>query len=185
MLGYQPRSRRRGPGLKKFMWRGWQSHKKTSQRQNWRQKLGDNDEREHGFLENIFTKIPLLLGNCPKSHFPGNLELEGVGRMDTLHRSSPIRRVERPPGLRMVGLYPGSVQSQEASVSSLFVSTGFHWVGQEIHSDFSVRSYGQTWMNFLTNQQEIIVAYGVSHDSRPLPTLFWNNWGWSSKSRAV
>ena len=72
----------------------------------------------------------------------------------------------------MVGLYPGSVQSQEASVSSLFVSTGFHWVGQEIHSDFSVRSYGQTWMNFLTNQQEIIVAYGVSHDSRPLPTLF-------------
>ena len=121
MLWYQPRSRRWGPGLKKFMWRGWQSHKKTSQRQNWRQKLGDNDEREHGFLENIFTKIPLLLGNCPKSHFPGNLELEGVGRMDTLHRSSPIRRVERPPGLRMVGLYPGSVQSQEASVSSLFL----------------------------------------------------------------
>lgn len=94
--------------------------------------------------------------------------------MDTLHRSSPIRRAERPLGLRSVSLYPGSVQSQEASVCSLGY---FHWflLGWPKNS---FRFFCKIlWKNLdelfnQPNNRRITVAHGVFHDSRPLPTLF-------------
>ena len=71
--------------------------------------------------------------------------------MDTLYRSSPIRRAERPPGLRTVAFTLEVFRVRKPPSVHSAVSTGFYWVGQKSHSDFSVRSYGKTWMNFLTN----------------------------------
>lgn len=94
--------------------------------------------------------------------------------MDTLHRSSPIRRAERPPGLMTVGLYPGSVQSQEASICPLGC---FQWflLGWPKNS---LRFFCKIlWKNLdelfnQPNNKRITVAYGVFHDSRPLLPSF-------------